>query len=196
MANEVVIEHSHASYVDIPAILGGAVLAIAISLVLVNFGAAVGLSAPGDYQPEGERAWVSIIAVGLWGIWIQMLASMSGGYFAGRMRRPVVGGVHHEREMRDGAHGLIVWAVSTVAVAIALGFTAALMALVNEPVVPVADKTEEALRLEHNAAIILAFITASTCLIAGVAAWWAASRGGEHRDEAIDHSHYISFKKK
>jgi hypothetical protein len=195
MARELLAEQSRISYVDLPAILGGAILAVAISLVLVNFGAAIGLSVPHEYHAEGKNAWVGIIAVGLWGIWVQVLASMAGGYLAGRMRRPVAGSQDHEREIRDGAHGLLVWATGTIAVAIALGLSAALMALTNEPHIAVPEKTPDTLQMEHNATIIFAFITASTSLIAAVTSWWAATRGGDHRDNAVNHSHYISFGK-
>jgi hypothetical protein len=196
MASELLIEQSRISYVDLPAIIGGAVLAIAISLVLVNFGAAVGLTVPHEYHAEGDNAWVGIIIVGLWGIWIQVLAAFAGGYLAGRMRRPVAGSKAHEREIRDGAHGLLVWAAGTVAVAIALGFSAALMALTNEPQIATPEKTPDTLQMEHNATIIFAFVTASTSLVAAVASWWAAVMGGEHRDSATDHSHYVSFRRK
>lgn len=195
MSQELLIEQSRVSYVDLPAIIGGAALALGISLVLVNFGAAVGLTVSREYHAEGENAWAGIIVIGLWGIWVQVLASMAGGYLAGRMRRPVASYQNHEREMRDGAHGLLVWAIGTIAAAMALGLLAALMAITNEPDIATA-KTPESLRMEHNATIILAFITASTSLVAAVVSWWAATRGGQHRDNSIDHSHYVSFNRK
>lgn len=195
MAEELLIEQAKMSYVDLPAIIGGAVLAIAISLVLVNFGAAVGLAFPHVYHAEGENAWAGIVVVGLWGIWVQILAAFAGGYLAGRMRRPMAGSQDHEREIRDGAHGLLVWATGTVAVAIALGLSAAFMALANDPDVTTSEKTSGILQMERNAAIIFAFIIASTSLVAAVASWWAATMGGEHRDNAIDHSRYVSFRK-
>ena len=39
---------------------------------------------------------------------------MGGGYFGGRMRRRIGDATHHEVEMRDGTHGLIVWAVAVL----------------------------------------------------------------------------------
>lgn len=196
MATELLTEQSRISYVDLPAILGGAVFAIALSLVFTNFGAVAGLSVPHEYQAEGRYVWAGIIAIGLWGMWVQMLAAFAGGYLAGRMRRPVPGSPQHEREMRDGAHGLLVWATGTVAVAIALGLSAAFMAWANEPNVAVPTKTPATLQMEHNATIIFAFLTASTSLVAAVASWWAATMGGDHRDNSIDHSHYVSFRKR
>lgn len=195
MEKEFLIEQSRVSYVDLPAIIGGAVLAIAISLVFVNFGAAIGLTVPHEYHADGKDAWAGIIALGLWGIWIQVLAAFAGGYLAGRMRRPVAGSLNHEREIRDGAHGLLVWASGTVAVAIALGLSAAIVAFTNEANFAIPEKSPDTLQMEHNAKIIFAFITASTSLVAAVASWWAATMGGEHRDNAIDHSRYVSFRR-
>jgi len=58
------------------------------------------------------------IAGGLWALWVTISACAAGGYLAGRMRRPVRDGTAHERQMRDGAHGLVVWAAGALLVAI------------------------------------------------------------------------------
>ena len=42
--------------------------------------------------------------------------------------------------------------------------------------------------------VLLAFMTAASLLISGVAAWWAATAGGKHRDEGIDHSHFSRWR--
>ena len=42
--------------------------------------------------------------------------------------------------------------------------------------------------------VLLAFMTAVSLLISGVAAWWAATTGGKHRDEGTDHSHFSSWR--
>jgi hypothetical protein len=39
-------------------------------------------------------------------------------------------------------------------------------------------------------AVLFAFMTAASFLISGVGAWWAATTGGRHRDEGVDHSRY------
>ena len=165
------------SYVDVPAVLGGTMLALAISLVLTNFAAALGLSFIEDTHWNGDQAWTrdeaiaGVIAGGLWIVWTQVTASMLGGYIAGRLRRPISTDRDHEREIRDGAHGALVWATGTVAVAIAIGFASAIAAL-NEPGAAAPRQLTDS---EHNAAIILAFITAASALVSGVAAWWAAA---------------------
>lgn len=196
MTNEFAIEQSRISYVDLPAVVGGTILALAISLVLFNFGSVVGLAIPYEFHVKSENVLAIIIGVGLWVIWVQIIASFAGGYFVGRMRRPVAGATEHEREMRDGSHGVLVWATATVAVSIALSISAILVALITDQSIVNTEKTPESLQREHNVAIIFAFITASSSLVSGVASWWAATIGGEHRDNSIDHSHFISFRKR
>lgn len=198
MATEYINEQTRISYVDVPAILGGTMVALAISLILAHFGATLGLAASYEVERTGTTAIVAIMVSGLYMLWVQVMASMAGGYLAGRMRRPVAGASAHERDIRDGAHGLIVWATGTVAVTIAVALVAAFAALVPEiditPVVPETERTQDMIDTERNTAIILAFITASVSLVSGVVSWWAATKGGDHRDNAVDHSHYVKFR--
>lgn len=104
----------HHSYVDWPAIIAGVVLASAISLVLLAFGAAIGLTVT-DLEPnEGMPAlWVAIAAA-LWLLWVQVSSFMAGGYITGRLRRRFANATEHEVDVRDGAHGLLVWAGAMV----------------------------------------------------------------------------------
>ena len=105
------------SYMDWPAIFAGAALAAAISLVLLTFGSALGLSMTS--AREGQSAslfWIAVIG-GLWILWVQISASMTGGYLAGRMRRRHGDASEYESDIRDGAHGLVVWAVATLVAA-------------------------------------------------------------------------------
>jgi hypothetical protein len=198
MSQEFLIEQSRTSYVDLPAIIGGALVALAISFVFMQFAGAIGLSITDDTHWTGETPWTGntalagVIAASLWVLWTQVTSSMAGGYLAGRMRRPVAGAMDHEREIRDGAHGLLVWAAGTVAVAIAVGFSAALAAFAPEQA---GGAAREMTDVEQNAVIIFAFVAASSSLLSAVAAWWAATMGGEHRDKVVDHSRYISFRR-
>lgn len=101
-------------YMDWPAIFAGAAVAAAISLVLLTFGTALGLSLTSAH--EGQSAslfWIAVIG-GLWLLWVQVSASMAGGYLAGRMRRRHGNATEYESDVRDGSHGLVVWAVATL----------------------------------------------------------------------------------
>lgn len=107
------------SYVDWPAILAGGMVAAAISLVLLAFGSAIGLSMTNPFGREGVSLFWIAIAMALWVIWVQVSALMVGGYLTGRMRRRNYDATEDESDIRDGFHGLLVWATAVV-------FTAAL----------------------------------------------------------------------
>jgi hypothetical protein len=105
----------HHSYVDWPAVIAGIVLASAIALVLLTFGSAIGLSFA-DFQAGPDDAnpvWVAIAAAS-WLLWVQISSFMAGGYLTGRMRRRFHDASEHESDIRDGSHGLLVWAGALV----------------------------------------------------------------------------------
>ncbi len=112
-------------YVDWPAIFAGAAIATAVSLVLTTFGTAIGLSMVSPYEGEGVSKAVYLTTLGLWTIWVIVSSFMAGGYVAGRLRKRVNDATEHEVEVRDGAHGMVVWAVGIVAAAglMAVGVT-------------------------------------------------------------------------
>jgi len=187
-------EPSGASYVEWSAVIAGAVLAMAISVVLLQFGSAIGLAVTEPLRGEGlDPAWRTI-AIGIWLLWVQLLASLSGGYLAGRMRAPVLDSTPHEMEFRDGVHGLLVWAVAMVVVAAGTALAAALAALAPETAGQAA-RTQAMLDLEANKSTIFAFAAAAISIVSAVAAWWAATVGGDHRDKAVDFSRYLTFRR-
>lgn len=186
------------SYMEWSAVIAGAVLACAITLVLVQFGGGIGLSAMDVARYEGDNRIWRVIMVGLWLLWTQLMSSMAGGYLAGRMRAPMENAASHESEIRDGAHGLMVWAASTVAVAIALGLMSALAALaaqagVDAPASPAAAAVPA--DFARRSGIIFGFVAAASSLVSAVAAWWMGTVGGAHRDATPDVSRHISFRR-
>jgi hypothetical protein len=75
------------SYVDWAAIIAGAVLATAISLVLLTFGSAIGLSMASLEPGSGVSLfWMAIVAA-LWLLWVQISSFLAGGYITGRFDR-------------------------------------------------------------------------------------------------------------
>lgn len=104
----------HASYVDWAAIIAGAVLASAIWFVLFTFGSGIGLSIASPLDADNPSPVVYVIATSLWFIWITISSFMAGGYLAGRLRRRLFEGTPHEADVRDGSHGLLVWALGTL----------------------------------------------------------------------------------
>ena len=99
-----------ASYVEWSAIFAGAIVASAIIVLMTAFGSAIGLSLVSPYK--GHSATLFYIALALWFVWITVSSFVAGGYIAGRMRRPIDGATIHESQVRDGVHGLVVWALA------------------------------------------------------------------------------------
>lgn len=257
-------------YVDWGAIAAGVFISLAVSSVFLAFGSAIGLSVT-SFHPSASAPVVGIvIAAGLWLLWVQISSFIGGGYVAGRMRRRIGDAKAHEVEMRDGAHGLIVWAVNIVigaalATWLALaGVSGAISAASNVGAMDyytdklmrsdaVAGTTAVSADTQYNAqigrilatniaartfdatdkayvvreissrtglaeadaqkrlddtvatlkaqaetarryAVLFAFLTAASLLVSGLAAWWAATAGGKHRDEGIDHSHLARWR--
>lgn len=267
-----------ASYVDWSAVIAGIIFASAISLLFIAFGAAVGLNFVDFNSREGAPGILIGVAAASWFLWVQISSLMAGGYLAGRLRRRHFDATEDESDVRDGAHGLIVWAGATVLGAIiAVGgvgaaanmagsalatvttatsnvaegsadlidpnayFTDQLFraeqpvagdtttsraeaarifaqAALGDGTVPDADRTYlasvvaantgltpeesaarvdavivgidnakqeamEAARIARNTAIIAAFLLAATTLVSAIGAYWAAQKGGNHRDE-------------
>lgn len=98
--------------IDWPAIIAGALVAVAVSFVATAFGAAIGLTAASPYS--GPSPAFFYIAVGLWMIFIAVSSFAAGGYLAGRLRRRSELATQAEVDIRDGVHGLTVWAVAVV----------------------------------------------------------------------------------
>ena len=187
---------SNVSYVEWGAVIAGTVLATAISAILLQFGSGLGLSASKEWAGEPERIRWLIIASGLWLLWVQVTAAMAGGYLAGRMRRPLEVSNTHESEVRDGAHGLLVWASGTVVTIAGLAFMAFLAALAPQHAAE-AQAQMDAGTTHHFAKVaglIFGFGATATSMVAAVAAWWAATLGGDHRDRSVDFSRYLSFR--
>lgn len=97
------------SYVDWPAIIAGVVIAAAISLVLLTFGSAIGLSMVNfNASPDVPAIWIAIVA-GSWLLWVQISSFMAGAYVTGRLRKRHNDATEEESDVRDGVHGLLVW---------------------------------------------------------------------------------------
>lgn len=102
------------SYVDWPAILAGIAIATAISIVLLTFGSAIGLNFTNfTASDDVPLIWIAIAAA-TWLLWVQISSFMAGGYVTGRMRKRHHDANEDESDMRDGAHGLLVWAGSLI----------------------------------------------------------------------------------
>lgn len=112
------------SYLEWGPIIAGAVLAAALSFVLLTFGAAIGLSATSPWPNSGPSAKFTAGLAVFWTLVQQIGAFMAGGYIAGRMRSRWADAAQDEVEFRDGVHGGLVWAVGILVGAFLLMATA------------------------------------------------------------------------
>lgn len=267
------VTRDQSSYVDWPAIIAGIVLASAISVTLISFGSAVGLNfLHFGYNSAANPIFVGIAAAS-WFLWVQISSLMAGGYLTGRLRRRYFDATEDESDLRDGAHGLIVWAgaallgaviavagvgavASTVGNVAATATTAAsnvagdavdpnayfvdTLFRTNQPTDATASRAEAgrifahaalgdgtvspddrtylanvvaantaitpeeaqtrvdqaiasiekarqdtiaAARIARNTGIIGAFLIAASLLVSAIGAYWAAQKGGNHRDD-------------
>lgn len=101
-------------HVDWPAIFAGALLASAIGFVLMTFGSGLGLTLVDPLGRDDASPVLVATMVGLWTAWVVVSSFMAGGYLAGRLRRRAFDATEHEVDVRDGSHGLTVWAIGVL----------------------------------------------------------------------------------
>jgi hypothetical protein len=200
------------SNVDWGAVFAGAVMATAVGLILITFGAGLGLSVTSPYEGEGINPPLYAIGAGLWLLWVQLVSFSIGGYVAARLRARRGDATEHEVDVRDGLHGLLAWGVGVIAAALisvaTLGSAAAasdeaprgVAASVAEAATgeiadaaageratnpEAADETaaERQAEVARKLTILAAFITAASLLAGAVAAFFSAGFGGKHRDQ-------------
>jgi len=99
------------------AIVAGALVAAAVSLILLALGTGLGFAAMSPWSGRGIGVGTFSVAAAIWLIVMQWLASIFGGYITGRLRTRWVGTHEHEIFFRDTANGLVMWSLSTVLVA-------------------------------------------------------------------------------
>jgi hypothetical protein len=104
-----------------PAIIAGAFVAAAITLVLLALGSGLGFASISPWPGKGVTATTFAATTAIWLILTQWVSAGLGGYLAGRLRTRWIGTHTHEVFFRDTAHGLITWAVASVLVAAAIG---------------------------------------------------------------------------
>ena len=97
-----------------PAVVAGAVVSCALTVVLIAFGLGLGLSVVSPWAGAGVSATTFKIGTGLYLIVIAMLSSSIGGYIAGRLRTRWIGVHSDEVYFRDTAHGFVAWAFASV----------------------------------------------------------------------------------
>lgn len=171
---------------DWGAIIGGALGAIAVSIILFTAGSGFGVSTVEPWSFANEAPETFAIGTGIWLIVMQWLSAGFGGYLAGRLREKWIGVRTDEVLFRDTAHGLLAWALATVIVAalFALGAGVAGTAAVAttgaeaDAADAAAAVSQEALEAAANFSIF----TAISLLVGGFIGGVAGGLGGYHRD--------------
>ena len=93
------------------AVIAGAFVAAALSLIMLALGVGLGLSAVSPWSNVGASAsTVGTVSI-IWLIFMQIIASSMGGYLAGRLRTRWQSIHNDEVHFRDTANGLVAWAV-------------------------------------------------------------------------------------
>ena len=108
---------AHSTGVSWAAVIGGAFVAAALSLILLALGAGLGLSSVSPWSNVGASASTISTAAIVWLILMQVMSSSMGGYLAGRLRTKWANIHTDEVYFRDTAHGFLAWAVALVVTA-------------------------------------------------------------------------------
>ena len=101
-------------YVEWGPIIVGTLGALAITIVLMTFGGALGLSVTSAQPYAGLSAKALAVLAGLYVALVHVASFATGGYLAGRMRTPWRTTDTVESHFRDGGHGFAVWALGVV----------------------------------------------------------------------------------
>lgn len=203
------------------AVFAGASITTAFGLILLAFGAALGLSVSSPYEGEGLSPVAFAIAAGLYLLWVQVMSFYFGGYVTGRLRPRALGESDHEADVRDGLHGLIMWGVGVAAAAVIAFFgvggtsvdlrnspdsaAASVAQLAGQQInvrdvsvragaLAVQDATlaERRAELARKRSILAGFITAASLLVGAAAAFFGAHSGGHHRDKNVEWALFTS----
>jgi len=110
------------------AVIGGAFVAAALSLIMLALGAGFGLSAISPWSNVGASSYAVVTLGIIWLIVTQIVASSMGGYLAGRLRTRWQSLHGDEVHFRDTANGFLAWAVALVVTVAFLASAATTMA--------------------------------------------------------------------
>ena len=89
------------SYVEWGAVFAGATVALAVSLVLLSFGAAIGLSSVSPWTTTTTGLKAVGVGAAFWMLLVTIWSFALGGYLAGRMRHRWSDATLPEMKFRD-----------------------------------------------------------------------------------------------
>ena len=136
------------AYLNWSSILAGAIVAAALSFVLISFGSAIGLAVASPSSSWRDTSSALVLLGGLWLLLTSMASFGLGGYLAGRLRPSWSSSVSHEVEFRDGVHGLLVWGFAIIIGALLAFAATRTLAPRDEATTPTAATAEPLLAFE------------------------------------------------
>ena len=95
------------------AVIAGTLTAIAVTIIVIALGSGIGFVVASPYASSPSAETMTVIGA-LWLVFAQAVGFATGGYIAGRLRRTPTPMHTSEVKLRDGANGLVVWAIGVV----------------------------------------------------------------------------------
>jgi hypothetical protein len=112
---EIVAVGTAASFLQWTPVFAGALVASAVSLVLIAFGTAIGLGIVSSSPTWRDTSPALTMVSGLYLLLAALVSFGIGGYVAGRLRERWDPSAHSDViEFRDGTHGIVAWALAVV----------------------------------------------------------------------------------
>ena len=100
------------TYLHWTPIFAGAIVAAAVSFVLLSFGSGIGLAVASPSSSWRDTSSVLALLGGLWLLLTSLAAFGLGGYLAGSLREAWSAAPPDAVEFRDGIHGVLVWGLA------------------------------------------------------------------------------------
>ncbi|MFW7270098.1 hypothetical protein ACMAUO_19455 [Gluconacetobacter sp. Hr-1-5] len=99
-----------------PAVLGGAIVATAVAIMLMSLGSGLGLAWVSPVSDNNPSGMTFTVVTAIWLVVVQWISSFFGGYLAGRLRPAAMDVDGREIMFRDTAAGFVAWAIAAVLV--------------------------------------------------------------------------------
>ena len=112
---EIVAVGTATSFLQWTPVFAGALVASAVSLVLIAFGTALGLGIVSSSPTWRDTSPALTMVSGLFLLLAALVSFGVGGYVAGRLRERWDPSAHSDLvEFRDGTHGIVAWVLAVV----------------------------------------------------------------------------------
>jgi hypothetical protein len=114
-SGEIIAVEPATSFLQWTPVVAGAFVAAAVSLILIAFGAAIGLSVASSSPTWRDASPALAVSSGIYLLLTAIVSFGLGGYVAGRLRERWHASAHDDvAEFRDGTHGIVSWALAVV----------------------------------------------------------------------------------